>query len=111
MGFKRGDGMLQKVLQGVVGENAVVDRTTFTFIFNRLREQGYTVYGTVNEKGAGLFRPLGDLTDFSLRCTGGTLPPKYIWYMPFETLFSYDRAKNALKAGFTIWWARWRGLT
>ncbi|MDH7578701.1 MAG: 4Fe-4S dicluster domain-containing protein [Bacillota bacterium] len=90
--------MPEKVLQGVVGEDAVIDRMALTFIFNRLRERGYTVYGTVNEKGTGLFRPLGDLSDLSLRCTGGTLPPKHIWYKPFETLFAYDRVRNHFKA-------------
>jgi ferredoxin len=80
-----------KVMQGLAGESAVVDRAAFGDIVARLQEQGYTVYGTVNEKGTGIFRPLGGVSELSLRCTGGTLPPKYLWYPPFETLFTYDR--------------------
>jgi sulfhydrogenase subunit beta (sulfur reductase) len=80
-----------KVMQGLAGEDAVVERTVFNDIVTGLQERGYTVYGTVNEKGAGIFRPLGDAGELSLRCTGGTLPPKYLWYPPFETLFTYDR--------------------
>ena len=83
--------MPSKLMQGLAGEGAVVDRTAFGEIVARLQERGYTVYGTVNEKGAGIFRPLGGVEELSLRCTGGTLPPKHLWYPPFETLFTYDR--------------------
>ena len=80
-----------KVMQGLAGEDAVVERSAFNDIVTGLQERGYTVYGTVNEKGAGIFRPLSDAGELSLRCTGGTMPPKYLWYPPFETLFTYDR--------------------
>jgi ferredoxin len=83
--------MPYKAMQGFSGEDAVVDRITVNAIVSRLQERGYTVYGTVNEKGAGIFRPLGSADELSLRCTGGTLPPKYLWYPPVETLFSYNR--------------------
>lgn len=83
-------------------EKAVVNQTAFAFILDRLQAQSYTVYGTVNEKGTGVFKPLENLTDFSLRCTGGTLPPKHIWYRPEETLFTYDRSGNHLKTEISL---------
>ncbi len=87
----------QKVMKGLPGENAVVGLPAFEHIVSRLQEQGYTVYGTVNEKGAGIFRPLGGVEELSLRCTGGTLPPKYLWYPPWETLFTYDRLAETIR--------------
>ncbi len=86
------------VLQGQAGENAVVGRDAFDEILARLQERGYAVYGTVNEKGTGIFRPLGGAGELSLRCTGGTLPPKYLWYPPSETMFTYDRQSGALRS-------------
>lgn len=91
--------MPNKVMQGLAGEDAVVERTAFNDILTRLQEWGYTVYGTVNEKGTGIFRPLGGVDELSLRCTGGTLPPKYLWYPPFETLFTQDRRTGEIHAG------------
>lgn len=88
-----------KVMQGLAGEDAVVERTAFGDILSRLQDRGYTVYGTVNEKGAGIFRPLGGIGDLSLRCTGGTLPPKHLWYPPSETLFSYNRQTGEIDDG------------
>lgn len=92
---------MKKVLKGFAGENIVVSRSAFALILERLLNLGYTVYGTVNEKGAGVFRPLNDINEFSLRCTGGTLPPKYIWYRPFETLFVHDRKTGNIDADFS----------
>jgi hypothetical protein len=91
--------MPQKVMQGLAGEDAIVGRTAFNDIVTRLQKRGYTVYGTVNEKGAGIFRPLGGIEDLSLRCAGGTLPPKYLWYPPSETLFTYDRQTGEFHTG------------
>jgi ferredoxin len=86
-------------MQGLAGEDAVVARTAFNDIVAGLQERGYTVYGTVNEKGAGIFRPLGGAGELSLRCTGSTMPPKYLWYPPFETLFTYDRQTGEFHTG------------
>lgn len=89
--------MAQKLMHGLIGEDLVVDRTGLRHIYDRLRENDYTVYGTVNEKGTGLFRHLDEYSDFVPRCTGGTLPPKHIWYPPYETMFIFNRKTGEFK--------------
>lgn len=69
----------------------MTNRDGLQSIYSGLTSEGYIVYGPVNEKGAGTFRPTLSLDEISFRTTGGTLPPKYIWYPPWEDLCEFRR--------------------
>lgn len=67
------------------------DASGLLALYSNVASQGYLIYGTVNEKGAAVFRPTRSLADISIRTCGATLPPKYIWYPPWEDLCEFTR--------------------